>query len=282
MIDIRQTSQYANYLNNIGWEIERVENVNYFIKKIPVLGSVLKVQRPERLRLQTIQSLANKHRSFQVIIEPKDRPDTDLLISAGYKLSRSPYLPTKTLRLDIELSDTRLLKNMQKDARAAISKNAETKIISSDPNINTTYNHNNIQYTIGEFRGAWKDAVGFKRYVPPLSHLINLKKAFKENCLFELAEDKSAGAIFLTRGLVAYYWQAFTNKHGRKTLVQYKIVWKGILWSKARGAKVFDFEGIYDERFPQKSWLGFSHFKKSFGGKIKEYPGAFTKIGFRL
>jgi lipid II:glycine glycyltransferase (peptidoglycan interpeptide bridge formation enzyme) len=55
------------------------------------------------------------------------------------------------------------------------------------------------------------------------------------------------------------------------------MVWYGILWGKKRGAKMFDFEGIYDSRFPNKSWLGFTHFKKSFGGKEVEYPGCFVK-----
>ena len=34
-----------------------------------------------------------------------------------------------------------------------------------------------------------------------------------------------------------------------------------------RGLKIFDFEGIYDQRFPKlnKGWIGFSNFKKGFG-----------------
>ena len=92
--------------------------------------------------------------------------------------------------------------------------------------------------------------------------------------------EAKAGAIFLIGDGVGYYWQAFTNKEGRKEQIQYKIVWEGILWAKKRGAKVFDFEGIYDPRFPDKSWLGFTHFKKSFGGYEVEYPGAYTKTVF--
>jgi lipid II:glycine glycyltransferase (peptidoglycan interpeptide bridge formation enzyme) len=46
------------------------------------------------------------------------------------------------------------------------------------------------------------------------------------------------------------------------------------------GCKIFDFEGIYDSRFPIKSWLGFTHFKKQFGGNEIAYPGCYIK--FRL
>jgi len=288
MVDIRQTPQYANYLRKIGWEVERVAEINYFIKKISILGSVLKLQRPEEIRLNEIRELSKKYRSFQIIVEPKSELDTNLLSSVGFRLSRSPYLPTKTLILDLILPANHLINNMRKDARAAIIKAKGPKIISLNYEkgiqieAKLTKSGNNLHITIGTFRDAWKKAVGFKRYVPPLPHLIALKESFKNNCLLLVAEDSSSGAIFLIGEKIAYYWQAFTNKQGRKNHTQYKIVWEGILWAKARGAKVFDFEGIYDERFPQKSWLGFSHFKNSFGGEMIKYPGAFTKFGFRL
>lgn len=131
---------------------------------------------------------------------------------------------------------------------------------------------------IKKFRSVWKKTVRNKRYVPPLLHLEALKKTFASKALFLLAEDNSAGAIFLIENKIAYYWQAFSGAEGRKSLAQYKIVWEGIMKSKAAGAKILDFEGIYDERFPDKSWKGFSHFKKSFGGNEVEYPGTFSKI----
>ena len=166
---------------------------------------------------------------------------------------------------------------MKKDARAALRKtqNPNSKI--------------QIVTDLSKFRGAWRRAVGWKRYVPPLSHLIALKNSFKENSLFltaNISEPKQyngsnrytvAGGIFLRADKTAYYWQAFTDAQGRKLNAQSKIVWEGILWAKRRGAKVFDFEGIYDSRFPNKSWLGFTHFKKSFGGYEVSYPGVFVK-----
>jgi len=89
--------------------------------------------------------------------------------------------------------------------------------------------------------------------------------------------DESAGAIFLSGDGIGYYWQAFTNREGREKHEQYNIVWEGILRVKKIGARIFDFEGIYDERFPNKSWLGFTHFKKSFGGYEVIHPGTFVK-----
>jgi len=270
MRDIRQTPQYANYLKKIGWIVERPAEINYFIKKVPVLGSVIKVQRPEEIRISKIRELAKKYRAFQIIIEPKTVLDAKFLTSVGFRLSKSPYLPTKTLQIDLTRSKEKIFKSFKKDARYALKKTESLGI-------------GEIK-SIEDFRSAWKNSVGLKRYVPPLSHLISLKQSFKSACVYLVYFDDSnhrseiiGGSIFLQADGIAYYWQAFTNKRGRETLAQYSIVWEGILWAKGRGAKVFDFEGIYDERFPNKSWQGFTHFKKSFRGYEVIYSGCFVK-----
>ena len=262
MPDIRQSKQYADYLSQIGWIVERINNTNYFIKKLLLIGSIMKIQRPKEINFEEIERLRKKYRAFQIIIEPKDERQKQMVVNGGYKISKSPYLPTKTLYLDLTETKQKLFNNLKKDAKYALKK-------TSDIRINTIKD-------IGLFRKIWKEMVSYRRYVPPLSHLISLKKSFGDSCLF-LEFPAEAGAIFLLNRNRAYYWQAFTGKAARKNLIQYGIVWKGILWAKQNGAKIFDFEGIYDERFPNKSWLGFSHFKKSFGGNVVKYPGCYTK-----
>lgn len=268
MIDIRQSPEYADYLSRIGWTVEGIDGTNYFIKKLPLIGSILKLQRPEILRYKDTRILSEKHRIFQTIVEPISIADCLRLTDYGFKQSKSQYLPTKTLWLDLTVPKQKLFKNLKKDAKSALRITNNLKLI--------TYNLKDLK----NFRNAWKKAVGLKRYVPPLAHLLALNKAFGKKSLFILDEDKNAGAIFLIGGESAHYWQAFANKEGRKLLLMYKIVWEGILWAKRMGCKVFDFEGIYDERFPNKSWLGFTHFKKSFGGREVSYPGCYIKNMF--
>jgi lipid II:glycine glycyltransferase (peptidoglycan interpeptide bridge formation enzyme) len=265
MNDIRQTREYAEYLSKIGWTIERIGSTYVFIRKFPIIGSVLKIQRPKRLDLEKIELLAKKYRAFQVIIEPEDGAQSSMCMTYRYKLSNGTYLPSKTLELDLTKSREILYKDLEKDCRYAIRKNDHLGY--------KIYELDNLE----KFRIFWRLAVGMKRYVPPLSHLNILKKSFRENALFLTTETGSTGAIFLNARDVSYYWQAFANKEGRKKLCQYKILWEGILWAKSKGAKIFDFEGIFDERFPNRDWKGFTHFKKSFGGKEKEYPGCFVK-----
>lgn len=279
MQDIRQSLEYTDYLKKEGWNTERINKTNYFIRKMPFGLNVMKVQRPEKIDFDTIDKLCRKYGVFQIIIEPKKECDTIKLKTYGLKLSRSPFLPTKTLQIDLTQTQNQIFKAFKKHTKQAV-KRGDLKLIKkySTPN------------EIKLFREAWKKSVNYKRYVPSLNQLLNLKKSFPQNKSLFLASHNISGRIIggvlFTTSLhgkskdIAYYWYGFTNKEGRSSLSQYSLLWQGILWAKKQGYKVFDFEGIYDDRFPSKSWLGFSHFKKSFGGTEVLYPGCYTR--FRL
>ena len=293
MTDIRQSINYKNFLESQGWIVERINNINYFIKKLPIIGSVLKLQRPETISkacLFEVKKLEKKYRVFQTIIEPDlasssitEINDHILLSSNGCRLSKSPFLPSKTIHLDLKRSETDIFRSFSKETRYSIRK-GEGLIVKdySTPE------------KIKLFREAWKSSVNFNRYVPSLESLLKFRKSFPQSySTFLTSHNKSGdiigGALFTrsshdfgyNKGTsYAYYWYGFTNKEGRTSLSQYSLLYSGILWAKRMNCKKFDFEGIYDERFPNKSWLGFTHFKKSFGGLEVSYPGCYTK--FRL
>ena len=271
MVDIRQSVYYAKYIEREGWIAERIDNTNYFIRKFPVIGSVLKVQRPKEIDFDTVDKLCRKYRVFQIIIEPKDRNQEAGIMNRGYKLSKSPYLPSKTLQIDLTKSKESIFKNFKKDARRAI-KRGGVKIVKSYSSPNE----------IKAWRRVWKNSVSFNRMVAGEEQLINLRKSFPGSYSVFLASHNISGSVIggalFTRSShdIAYYWYGFTNSEGRTSLSQYSLLWQGLLWAKKMGCKIFDFEGVYDERFPMKSWLGFSHFKKSFGGVEVLYPGAYV------
>ncbi len=286
MVDIRQTEAYAKYLKSLGWKVERVGEINYFIRKFPIIGSILKIQRPEELRFDIISKLCRKYGVFQIILEPSLSSsigsfeyNNKLMLAHGFKLSKSPYLPTKTLQIDLTQSNQSIFRKFKKDARQAI-KRGETLIIKeySTPN------------EIKIFREAWKKCVKLNRFVPGVEQLINLRKSFPLNHSLFLASHNISGSIiggviFTTSfhkrsNYITYYWQAFSNSEGRSTLSSYSLLWHGILWAKKYGSKFFDLEGIYDPRFPNKTWLGFTHFKRSFNGYEVEYPGCYIKNRF--
>lgn len=281
--DIRQSENYAKYLESQGWIVERIKNINYFIKKIPFLGSVLKIQRPKKIDFRVITNIEKKYRVFQTIIEP-DLAFTNsfvsyhsLLLQNRFRLSKNPFLPSKTIHIDLIQSRDQIFRNFSKDCKYSIRKGEGLEIKKcSTPD------------EIKSFHNAWKKSANFNRYVPSIETLVNLNRSFPQSkSLFLTSHNKSGsiigGAIFTVSlhgvsNYITHYWQGFTNKEGRTSLSQYSLLYQGILWGKKMGCKVFDFEGIYDERFPNKSWLGFTHFKKQFGGKEVLYPGCYGRF----
>ncbi len=81
---------------------------------------------------------------------------------------------------------------------------------------------------------------------------------------------------------IAYYWLAAATNLGKKLFAPTLLVWEVLKTAKKNGCEVFDFEGIYDERYPIKSWLGFTKFKEGFGGKEILYPPSLVKSRFSL
>lgn len=287
MLDLRQTKEYANYLHRDGWTVERINSTNYFLKRLPIVGYVLKLQRPEKIDFKVIDNLCRKYGIFQVIIDP-DLTFTnsfvsnhDLLLHHGFKLSKSSYLPSKTLCIDLTQSQKAIYADFQRNIRTGIKRGDEIVIRDySSPS------------DVKIFRDAWKNSVKFTRYVPSLKSLLNLRKSFPQNKSLCLASHNIVGRIIggviftiSSHGVSNYitsYMYGFISNEGRSSLSMASLLYQGILWGKKMDCKVFDFEGIYDSRFPNKSWLGFSRFKKSFGGYEVLYPGTYIKTNWLM
>ncbi|MCX6704621.1 MAG: hypothetical protein NTZ07_04240, partial [Candidatus Woesebacteria bacterium] len=187
MVDIRQSIHYANYLQREGWIVERVGEINYFIRKFPIVGSILKIQRPEEINYDIINKLCRKYRVFQVILEPYlasttgtiSRLDHDSLLYHGFKLSKSPYLPSKTLQIDLTQGQKDIFRHFKKDARQTIKKSFDlSDSLRTNREVKNTIHQYSSPEDIIRWREAWKNSVNFKRYVPPVEQLLNLRKSF--------------------------------------------------------------------------------------------------------
>lgn len=262
-MDIRQNNKYAKYLSRQNWAVEEVNGVFYYIKKI-LFFSVMKVQRPGKISYEVIKKLSKKHRVLQIVIEPNTQKEAKELTKNGWQQT-DPFIPSKTIILDLKKSEKELYNSFDKDTRYSIRKvqSSKCKVQSYED--------------LKQFRAFWKRSVDHKRHVLSIKQMQDLKDVFDKDSLFLVAGDGISGGIFLVAGNTGYYWYGFVNKEGRKKLSQYKVVWEGVRWAKSRGAKYFDMEGIFDERFPLNTWKGFTKFKKGFGGKIVSYPGAYKK-----
>ena len=268
-MDLRQSPQYANYLSQLGWVVEKINGNYIYLKKIPLLGYFAKIQRPPHpIKPSDITNLKKKYKVFRIVVEPLS-PIPDRIKQV------TPYLPTKTLVIDLTPSEKEIVAGFAKDVQRAIAKlpitNFSTKGGSaSGGQFSTTA----TQTEIVGFHQVWRRAVPWTRYVPSLKNLLALKKSFEKDCLL-ITNDNKCGVVFLIADKTLYYYLAWSNKKISHTADMYRLVWEGIRWGRSRGCTKFEFEGIFDDRFPNKSWLGFSHFKSRFGGQEVSYPGCY-------
>jgi len=288
-MDVRQTPEYANYLKLLGWETEKIKGGQVFIKKFPLIGSIIKVQRTlPPIPFTAIERIAKKVRAFQITIDPGFDPK--VLTENGsekyiknyqkfrYSVPQISFIPTKTLVLDIDKTEENILesfsKNKRRDVRAALRGNLIIKEGSDKEYIDL------------------KKKILLKKFILPFgidSEIQPLYQAFspeKIKILIAYHQNQPvAGTIILFQPPKAYYWSAAATKEGKKLLAPTLLVWEAIKIAKQKGCTRFDLEGIYDDRFPKtKNRLGFSKFKEGFGGREIIYPPTLikTKIFFPL
>jgi lipid II:glycine glycyltransferase (peptidoglycan interpeptide bridge formation enzyme) len=295
-------------MEKIGWQVERLPGCQIFIKRLPLTYSIIKIQRPDKIPFEEIERLGKRYRALFVKLEPSQISDCQKLSRYGYQTDKSPLVPTKTWQLDLRGPEDKIFSQMAKDARYAIRKTEKnslrtiirraevgTKIFSGTKD---SFLKNfvpprapadeQLVPSLSDFISLWhKNAQSRGFWVPIKKEIQALYEAFgKDACLLLDYHSNDlnhrtrllAGALIIFSNQTAYYFHAASSPEGRKMSAPYLIVWEAIKLAKKRGCKIFDFEGIYDERFPNKSWLGFTHFKKSFGGKEIEYPGCFIKF----
>ena len=237
MADIRQSAAYARYLTSLGWKIDQ----GIFIRPLWIFGSIAKLYRGTLPK--NWKEILKKHRAWFLQITNS---------------------PTKTLRVDLTPSTRIVFSQFKKDCRYTLRKYS---------GLSAQCSKNNFE----KYYGIWKESAKRKSlWIPGQKEYFNLIKCFGKNC-FCITINNLAGAVVLIHDHIAYYYYAGATKEGVKQDLPYLVVWECMKEAKKMGCKIWDWEGIYDERWPNKDWKGFSHFKKSFGGYEVEFPGSFIK-----
>lgn len=289
-MDLRQSPEWGKFLGTLGWQTEVLDGCALRIKRLGPFGSIIKIQRPERLPLAKINEVAKRHRALFVKIEPEEASQSEELTTAGYSPDLWPLTPSRTVVLDLKKSEEQLLASFSKDTRQSIKKSAgenlRTMIYrpSSSPEFEQTLEtFYEIFRETGRAKGFW---------VPPLRELRSKCQNFASDCLLVLSIKSDhqngvpatdlplSGIIILISGETAYYHHAASTKLGQKLKAPYLTLWESIRKAKTLGCQKMDLEGIFDPRFPStfKKWISFSVFKLKWAGQVIEYPPTYTKF----
>ncbi len=264
-MDIRQSQKYAEFMTSLGWQVEKIGESNAFIKKFPLIGCLIKIQRITSLpKTKEIVTLAKKYQAFKILIE-FDQVSKEEKISTDFKICRSPFLPTKTIQIDLARTEKEIFDSFSSAKKRAVRKAQKNQLQIK-------------KGTANEFIFLKRKSLAEKLILPvgEKKDVLALAKAFlPDNIVFLIASKNKkllAGILLLVFDKTAYYWQAASIKKGKKLAAPSLLVWEALKLAKQKKCQVFDFEGIYDQRFPNSSWQGFTKFKQGFGGKEIVYP----------
>lgn len=291
LIDIRQTREYSLFMQKMGWQVEIVDkDCQMFIKKLPLLPfSIAKILKPQNsINFELLKRLIKKYKILFTKIHPflshknpnlTTYPDfiEDSRQSRNNLQLTNPLIPTKTIWLDLTKTENELLKNMKPktryNIRLAQKNNLNIQVINGKQITNSQ---------LKSFYSLWiKNKPHDIIFKPSFNELKYLVQSFGNKCFFIFIYPQLSitnpqllsGALILCSANMSFYWHNCSSLQGKKLFAPSLCIWQALKESKKRGLKVFDFEGIYDERFHKsfKSWQGFTRFKKGFRGEEIEF-----------
>lgn len=272
MTDIRQTKEYAGYMESLGWKVLSAQEsgikIQIFVRNIPLVGKVAKLQRPEKIDFASLDKWIRENNIKVCFIEPSS-PYYQL--PATYYISRSSFIPAKTIHINLTKSEKQILKEMHSKTRYNIKIAQKRGVIVEDSS------------DINAFITLWsKSALLRGMWLPQKKEIKSLWQAFGKKAHILLAKKDSqivAGILLICTPEIAYYMYAGSSSLGKKLFAPTLLSWEAFKLAKSLDCKVFDFEGIYDSRYHSqtKSWQGFTRFKEGFGGKIITYPQTLVK-----
>ncbi len=293
--DPRQSQGWGKYMQSINWQVLSIKGRQIFIRKVPFLGfSVIKIQRPKNpLPFTEIDLIAKKHRALFVNLEPHfDQHNEIVLKKHGFNLSNMILSHTSTILIDLTQSEKQIWGSLSENARRNIK-----KVQSAECRVQSVYMKDQKDDTeFKKFFELLKNLSQYRKfYIPKYPEFLNKMLAFKTTSVLLFAYPSTnhmpatrkpdnltpIAAIWLAGyDDIIFYVQTGITNQGYKSLANYLLVWEGLKLAKKLGYKTWDFEGIFDPRFPKEreKWQGFSEFKQRFHGQIIHYPPSYIKI----
>lgn len=282
-IDARQTPQWSAYLKSLGWNIETSRSLQIAIKKLPFFNcSFIKILHPiGPLPFNLIDSISKKYKAVWTVIEPHAyKFDEDSFNAHGYVHASVFHAHTATIKIDLLQHESDLFhsfsENAKRNIRKAEKNNLKIKTISMKRKRNWKYF--DLFYELLSNLGRMKHF-----YVPSKDEYKKKMMAFLDSSilLFAYKGEVPVAVVWYVsfKNVFAYFQTGITNQ-GYETLANYLLVWRGLLYAKKNKLTVFDFESIYDERFPKNvpRYKNYTEFKKRFHGQLILYPQPYIKF----
>lgn len=273
-MDLQQSRLYEKYIAALGWSVLHVDKTAIFYRSIPFIGTLAKIQRPAELPyLPTLITALKHYHVRSVSIEAKSDEDQEYfrsyVTSLGkfFRIIKSPFLPTKTILIDVAGSEKDIFSSFTPAKRRAVRRSEKhgIAIAASRRITDLTAIKNKSAGMFGGITTYGIDKLWNIFYPKRKAHILLAKKP-----------DGSVvgGILLLLWERRCYYWIAGATREGKRLFVPTLLVWEALKFAHHAACRDFDFVGVWDERTPNQyaAWKGFTKFKEGFGGKDLYYP----------
>ena len=277
-MELQQSPPYKRYIERLGWQSATVDGIHIYIRSFPLFGALAKIQRPETLPgINRLAVTLRARRVRLVAVEPCQYQKPAAFsswvstLSKHFRISRSRYLPTKTLLVDLSPSLEDIFSQLSEAKRRAVrraQKHMVTVRASGDIDLFIRLKNQSAglfgSITTYGLKALWQEFA-------PRNAIILLSYSRTNRIV--------GGVLVIFWRARAYYWIAGATREGKKLFAPTLLAWEALRLSKRRGEACFDFVGVWDERLPKQNreWLGFTKFKEGFGGIPVYYPIAMPR-----
>lgn len=269
---LQQSSLYQKYIRALRWTVATIDGVHVFYRKFPFIGGIAKIQRP--MGLPSVPKLVSFLKEIginKISVEVEYTMDQKKFsswcrqLSRRVKLNPSPFIPTKTILIDLRPPEEIIFRQFSEAKRRAVRRAQKNNLqIYKSTNIRDLMNIKNKSAGLFGFIVTTGIDKLWPIFAPKHAAIL----------LAQHGNETVGGVLLLFWKKIAYYWIAGSTKKGKKLFAPTLLVWEALKLSKQRGCTKFDFVGVWDERLPHYggTWKGFTKFKEGFGGKEVYYP----------
>src|SRR3989338_10649849 len=293
-----QTEEWAKFQESVGHKVWRFNDskirANIIKHDLPFGKSYLYIPHGPEVKLDDIRGgiknelanfikylkyLAKEEKAIFVKVEPLSDIVMELLYRKGFRRSRKQIQPSKTVIINLNLSEEELLSRMHHKTRYNINL-SEKKGLVLEESVDVETFWKLLKQT------AKKDQFTThpKKYYEKLSQFfkndLSDNSGQNKKCQVKLflvthEERAIAGAIVMVHCNTAYYLHGASDYEYRTLMAPHFMHWEIIKYLKTINYQLatinyYDLWGIN-----AKKWPGVTRFKLGFGGDLKEYPGSF-------
>lgn len=267
-MNLQQSELYRTYIEKLNWKIILCDGTYIFIKRIPLMRGLAKLQRTTKLpEPDKLLQLLKQHKIKALAVEPETTVSQKAFdawiahIRPHVRINTSAYLPTKTLIVDLKPKEEDIFRQFTEAKRRAVRRAIKYGIKVKEST------------DIQRFIRVKNKSAGFLGFITTYGAK-ELWDTFSPDHASLLLAGTLGGIFLLFHNKTAYYWLAGATGEGKKKFAPTLIAWEAIKLAKKRECTAFDFVGVWDERTPKQhtDWLGFTKFKEGFGGAPRYYP----------